>query len=107
MSNPAAGSAPPTWPSSSRSVTSSSTRHSCATSNERGTAGFPQPSAQPPDHPRHTEGIIPMSDAVAAATELRPASPRDGADGFIPTGTDPVLALGDYLGRGLELRSPT
>ncbi len=54
--NPAAGSAPPKWPLSSPSVTSSSTRHSCATSNERGTAGFPRPSAQPPDHPRHTEG---------------------------------------------------
>ena len=32
----------------------------------------PWPSAQPPDHPRHTEGIIPMSDAVAAATQLHP-----------------------------------
>ena len=39
-SNPAAGSAPPKWPLSSPSVTSSSTRHSRATSNERGTAGF-------------------------------------------------------------------
>jgi hypothetical protein len=38
--NPAAGSAPPKWPLSSPSVTSSSTRHSRATSNERGTAGF-------------------------------------------------------------------
>jgi hypothetical protein len=43
-----------------------------------------------------------MSDAVAAATQLRPASPRDGADRFIPTGTNGVLALGHDLGRGLE-----
>jgi hypothetical protein len=43
-----------------------------------------------------------MSDAVAAATQLHPASPRDGADRFIRTGTDGVLALGHYLGRGLE-----
>ena len=38
-----------------------------------------------------------MSDAVAAATQLHPESPRDGADRFIPTGTDGVLALGHYL----------
>jgi hypothetical protein len=104
---PRPGSAPPTWPSSSRSVTSSSTRHSCATSNERGTAGFPRPSAQLPDHPRHTEWIIPMSDAVAAATQLHPASPREGADRFIPTGSDGVLALGHTSAAASRLRSPT
>ena len=43
-----------------------------------------------------------MSDAVAAATQLHPASPRDCADRVVPTGTDAVLALGHYLGRNLE-----
>jgi hypothetical protein len=99
---PAAGSAPPTrpfikpfrylvvYPALMRYI------------EELGTAGFPRPSAQPPDHPRPTDGIIPMSDAVAAATQLHPASPGEGADRFIPIGTDVAFALGHYLGRGLD-----
>jgi hypothetical protein len=39
---------------------------------------------------------------LATGGKSRPASPRDGADRFIPTGTDAVLALGHYLGRGYE-----
>jgi hypothetical protein len=72
-----------------------------------GTAGFPRPSAQPPDHPRHTEGINPMADAVAAATQLHPASPGDGADRLIRPAQTEGWRAGTTSAAASRLRSPT
>ena len=55
------------------------------------------------DTPR---GIIPMSDAVAAATQLHPASPRNGADRFTPRAQTECWRSGTTSAAASTLRSP-
>ena len=78
-----------------------------ATSNERGTVGFPRPSAQPPDHPRHIEGIIPMSDAVAAATQLHPHRHETAQIGSSRPSQTECWRSGTTSAAASRLRSPT
>lgn len=67
----------------------------------------PRPSAQPPDHPRHTEGIIPMSDAVAAATQLHPHRQETAQIGSSRPSQTECWRSGTTSAAASRLRSPT
>jgi hypothetical protein len=87
-------------PSSSRSAISSSIRHSCATSKS-----LEPPGSRGRRRSRMTIHDTPMGSS-RCQTRLQPQHsstphrPGEGADRFIPIGTDG--ALGHYLGRGLD-----
>ncbi len=67
----------------------------------------PTASAQPPDHPRHTEGIIPMSDAVAAATQLHPHRHETAQIGSSRPSQTECWRSGTTSAAASRLRSPT